>query len=199
MDKVKTALATRKLKKILSLSLVAVLVGWVLFRFSVIISENERVIFNASRNAADIGTPVHVMKMLRTDGTLYEPVAVHNNRAYVSANRASKLRAGQRIGDGKITYVSAKLDYDTGMYLVRTSGVSDGLQMAEFTAHGYFVPLYAITNNSVMVMVDGVAIARDIDIARQDAETAYVSGGLHDGDIVILSTVSVGDMVRIVE
>ena len=192
-------MATRKLKKIISLSLVAILVGWVMFRFATIISENERVVFNASRNAADVGTPVHVMKMLRTDGTLYEPVAVHNNRAYVSANRASKLRAGQRIGDGKITYVSSNIDYDTGMYLVRTSGVSDGLQMAEFTAVGHFVPLYAITNETVLVVENGIATPRDITISRQDSENAYITSGLNDGDVVILSNVAAGDKVQIVK
>lgn len=192
-------MATRKLKKIISLSLVAILVGWVMFRFATIISENERVVFNASRNAADVGTPVHVMKMLRTDGTLYEPVAVHNNRAYVSANRASKLRAGQKIGTGKITYVSSNIDYDTGMYLVRTSGVSDGLQMAEFTAVGHFVPLYAITNETVLVVENGIATPRDITISRQDSENAYITSGLNDGDVVILSNVAAGDKVQIVK
>ena len=192
-------MATRKLKKIISLSLVAILIGWVMFRFATIISENERVVFNASRNAADVGTPVHVMKMLRTDGTLYEPVAVHNNRAYVSANRASKLRAGQKIGTGKITYVSSNIDYDTGMYLVRTSGVSDGLQMAEFTAVGHFVPLYAITNETVLVVENGIATPRDITISRQDSENAYITSGLNDGDVVILSNVAAGDKVQIVK
>lgn len=199
MNKVQAALATRKLKKILSLSLVAILVGWVMFRFATIISENERVVFNASRNAADVGTPVMAMNVSRERGTLYEPVSVKNNRAHVSASRASGLRPGQKIGTGKITYVSSNIDYDTGMYLVRTSGVSDGLQMAEFTAVGHFVPLYAITNETVLVVENGIATPRDITISRQDSENAYITSGLNDGDVVILSNVAAGDKVQIVK
>ena len=134
--------------------------------------------------------------MSSAPGTLYEPLAVKNNRAYVSAARAQKLRAGQKIGDGKITSVSSNIDYDTGMYIVRTTGVSDGLQMAEFTTTGHFVPLYAITDGSVFVIENGVATVRNVNVARQDSENAYIASGLRDGDIVILSSVRAGDKVQ---
>ena len=196
MEKIQKTMATKKFKKIAYISLIAILVGWVIFRFAAVASENSRYVFNAARVAADTGAPVMAIEMADTDGVLYEPLAVKNNRAYVSAERARKLRAGQKVGGGKIVSVSSNIDYDTGMYVVRTIGVSDGLQMAEFSAHGLFVPLYAISNNSVFVIENGVAVARDINISRQDSENAYIASGLRDGDIVILSSVRAGDKVQ---
>lgn len=197
MEKIQKTLATKRFKKVIYISLIAVLVGWVIFRFAAVASENARYVFNASRIAADAGAPVTAIEMSRKSGVLYEPLAIKNNRAYVSAERAARLKAGQKIGNGKIVSVSSNLDYDTGMYVVRTTGVSDGLQFAEYTATGYFVPLHAISNGAVMVVQDGTAHVRQIQIARQDSENAYVSSGLSDGDVVILSSVKSGDKVQI--
>ncbi len=197
MEKIQRTMATKKFKKIMYIALVAVLVGWVVFRFAAVASENARYVFNASRISADIGAPIEYITMQNAPGTLYEPLAVKNNRAYVTASRASMLRAGQRVGTGKITSVSSNIDYDTGMYVVRTTGVADGLQFAEFTTNGHFVPLYAITDGAVMVAVDGIAVLRDVKIARQDSENAYITSGLNDGDIVILSAVNAGTKVNV--
>lgn len=194
----KSSLA-KNIKKVIYIAMIATMVGWVIFRFTAVASENARHVYNASRVAADVGAPVMAIKMSNSTGFLYEPLSVKNNRAYVSHARAKKLSPGQKIGDGKIVSVSSRIDYNTGMYVVRTSGVQDGLQMAEFTATGYFVPLYAITDGTVFVAQDGIAVARNVDIARQDSETAYITSGLHDGDIVILSSVRAGDKVQIKE
>ena len=188
---------TKRFKHIVFCALVLLLIGWAVFRFAAVVSENARYVFNAARVAADTGAPIEVIEMSRKSGVLYEPLSVQNNRAYVSGARAANLRAGQRVGNGKIVSVSSGLDLDTGMYVVRTSGVADGLQYAEYSANGYFVPLYAIADNSVLVVSDGVATPRAIKIARQDAENAYIASGLDDGDIVILSTVNAGDKVQI--
>ena len=197
MDKIQKTLATKKIKKIIYIALVALLVGWVIFRFTAVASENARYVYNAARVSADVGAPIEYITIQNASGTLYEPLAVKNNRAYVNASRASKLRAGQRVGDGKIVSVSSKIDYDTGMYVVRTSGVADGLRFAEFTTTGHFVPLYAITDGTVLVAQDGVAVARNIKIERQDSQNAFVSSGLNNGDIVILSAVHAGDKVKV--
>lgn len=197
MEKIQRTMATKKFKKFMYIALVAVLVGWVVFRFAAVASENARYVFNASRISADVGAPIEYITMQNAPGTLYEPLAVKNNRAYVTASRASMLRAGQRVGTGKITSVSSNIDYDTGMYVVRTTGVADGLQFAEFTTNGHFVPLYAITDGAVMVAVDGIAVLRDVKIARQDSENAYITSGLNDGDIVILSAVNAGTKVNV--
>lgn len=197
MEKIQKTMKTKRFKHIVFCALVLLLIGWAVFRFAAVASENARYVFNAARVAADTGAPIEVIEMSRKSGVLYEPLSVQNNRAYVSGARAANLRAGQRVGNGKIVSVSSGLDLDTGMYVVRTSGVADGLQYAEYSANGYFVPLYAIADNSVLVVSDGVATPRAIKIARQDAENAYIASGLNDGDIVILSTVNAGDKVQI--
>ena len=197
MDKIQQALRSKKIKHTFFIVFVAIMVGWVIFRFIAFASENARFVYNASRVAAENGLPVEYVTVHIESGTLYEPLSVKNNRAYVSGERASKMRAGQKIENGKITFVSNNIDLNTGMYLVRTSGVSDGLHFAEFTTNGIFVPLYAISDNSVFVADNGIATKRNIKIARQDSENAYVESGLNSGDVVILSKVQSGVKVKL--
>ena len=196
MDKIHQVLRSKKIKHAIFIALVAVMVGWVVFRFIAYASENSRYVFNASRVAAEKGLPIEFVIVRSKTGTLYEPLSVKNNRAYVSAERASKLRVGQKIENGKINFVAKNVDLNTGMYLVRTSGVSDGLHFAEFTTDGIFVPLYAVSDNSVIIVDRGVAVLRNVKIARQDSETAYIESGLQPGDIVVLSNVQPGDKVK---
>ncbi len=197
MDKIQQTLRSKSIKHAFFIALVAIMAGWVVFRFIAFASENSRFVYNAARVAAEVGLPIESVTVQVKSGTLYEPLSVKNNRAYVSAERASKLRIGQKIEQGKITYVSKSIDLNTGMYLVRTSGVSDGLHFAEFTADGIFVPLYAVSNNTVFVVNDGAATIREIKIARQDSENAYIESGLNAGDIVILSNVQSGVKVKL--
>lgn len=199
MEKIAENLKTTKTKRFLTIILIAVLVGWVVFRFAAVASENSRHVFNAARVAADQGTPVEIVTVTRTNGILREPIAVKNNRALVSGARVDKLRSGQKIGNGKIVSVSKKIDYDTGMHVVKTSGVSDGLQFAEISGIGFYVPVHAIENNSVMVVEDGVASIRNVNIAAQDATHAYIDSGLNDGDRVILSSVPAGTKVKVIK
>ena len=196
MKKLQDLIKDRKSKHIFYIALVVIMVGWVIFRFAIIASENNRSVFNASRNAMTHGAPVETLVAENKAGVIYEPLAIKNNRAYVTAERAKKLKAGQTVGDGKITYVSKNIDLDTGMFVVKTKNVENGLQFAEFTADGFFVPLYAIKNNSVFVIENNVAVARDIEIANQDSENAYIVSGLNDGDIVILSNINAGTKVK---
>ncbi len=199
MEKIAENLKTKKMKQFFIILLIAILIGWVVFRFAAVASENARHVFNASRVAIDQGAPIEVVKVSYTDGILREPIAVKGNRALVSGARVEKLRAGQKIGDGVIKSVSHKIDYDTGMHVVRTSGVSDGLQFAEIKATGFFVPVSAIENNTVMVVENGVAVTRDVVVVAQDANIAHIASGLNDGDSVILSHVDNGAKVRIVK
>ncbi|MBQ8473765.1 MAG: hypothetical protein IJ500_02790 [Alphaproteobacteria bacterium] len=199
MEKIAENLKTTKMKRFFTILLIAVLVGWVIFRFAAVASENSRHVFNAARVAIDQGTPIEAITVSRTDGVLREPIAVKNNRALVSGARVEKLRAGQKIGDGKIVSVSRNIDYDTGMHVVRTSGVSDGLQFAEISGNGYYVPVSAIENGVVMVVDGDVADARHVTVAAQDASVAYITGGLNDGDRVILSHVNPGTKVRVIK
>ncbi len=184
-------------RKIMSIGLIAVLVLWVVFRFTMIGIENARSVYNAARVAQTDGVPVVVQQIERTSGVLREPIAVKSNRAYVASGRAHKFGAGQHVADGVIVSVSPDIDLDSGMHVVRTRGVADGLQYAEFRATGYFVPVYAVNNGVVMVVDGNIARARDIVVARQDAENALISSGLTDDDIVILTRVRDGEKIQV--
>ena len=105
MEKIAENLKTKKMKQFFAILTIAILIGWVVFRFAAVASENSRHVFNASRVAIDQGMPIEAIVVSRTDGVLREPIAVKNNRALVSGARAAKLRAGQKIGDGKIVSV----------------------------------------------------------------------------------------------
>ncbi len=197
MKRLQDTINSKRFKHVMHAIMAMLMIGWVVFRFCAVASENARYVFNASRVAADVGMPVYTVNMENKNGVLYEPLAIKNNRAYVTGDRAENLRAGQRVGSGEIVSVSRNIDLDTGMFVVRTRGVEDGLHYAEFTANGFFVPLYAIRDNTVFVVQKGIAVARDITIARQDSETAYIASGLNTGDVVILSSVNAGDKVSI--
>jgi hypothetical protein len=196
MEKIEKIIHSKKFKHTFVIAFIAVMLGWAGFRFAMIASENARQVYNIARVSATNGIPVETVVMSVQTGILYEPLAIKNNRAYVSGARAEKLSAGQKISNGKIKSVSRGIDLNTGMYTVRTTGVADGLHFAEFTTDGYFVPLYAVSNNRVYVAENGVATVRDVVVARQDSENAYITSGLNDGDIVILSSVSAGDKVQ---
>lgn len=186
-------------RKIMSIGVVVVLVLWVVFRFTMIGIENARSVYNAARVAQTDGVPVVVQQIERTSGVLREPIAVKSNRAYVASGRAHKFGAGQHVAGGVIVSVSPDIDLDSGMHVVRTRGVADGLQYAEFRATGHFVPVYAVNNGVVMVADGDIARARDVVVARQDAENALISSGLNDGDVVILTRVSDGEKIQVKE
>lgn len=186
-------------RKIMSIGLIAVLVLWVVFRFTMIGIENARSVYNAARVAQTDGVPVVVQQIERTSGVLREPIAVKSNRAYVASGRAHKFGAGQHVAGGVIVSVSPDIDLDSGMHVVRTRGVADGLQYAEFRATGHFVPVYAVNNGVVMVADGDIARVRDVVVARQDADNALISSGLNDGDVVILTRVSAGEKIQVKE
>lgn len=199
MEKIAENLKTKKMKQFFAILTIAILIGWVVFRFAAVTSENSRHVFNAARVAIDQGMPIEAITVSRTDGVLREPISVKNNRALVSGARVVKLRAGQKIGNGTITSVSHKIDYDTGMHVVRTSGVADGLQFAEISGNGFYLPVSAIENNTVMVVEDGIATVRNVVINAQDANMAQITSGLNDGERVILSRVQDGTKVKVIK
>ena len=190
-------LKSEKIKTAVYGTCLVALIGWVIFRFAAIGAENARAVFNPARYAADVGAPVYAMTVTNETGTLREPIEIKNNRALVSSVRVGKLKPGQRVGDGEIVSVAQNVDLNTGMHIVRTRGAADGLQYAEFDADGYFIPLYAISDGTVMLDIDGTATPRAVNIVRTDAQTALVDG-LNDGDVVILSHVDAGAKVQIV-
>ncbi len=184
-------------KKRIYAVLVLIVVLWVIGRFAMVAVENRLFVFNPARAAADSGLIVEVMEAKNMSGVLTEPVTVKGNRAMVSGGRVGVLKPGQKIGDGVIVSVSRGIDLDTGMHTVRTRGVADGLNYAEYEMHGFFVPAYAVIGSDVFVVDGDRAARRHVKIARTDADTAVITDGLHDGDVIILSRVSDGVKVKI--
>ena len=197
MEKLKETISLPKARRYTYLLCGVFLLCLVIFRFSAIGAEKSLNVFNAARMAADVGAPVEIIEVSKTEDIIKEPIGIENNRAYVSAARVGKLHRGQKVGEGEIISVSSNIDLDTGMYVIKTRGVSDGLQYAEFVGTGYFVPAYAVNNNSVLVFEDGFAVSRDVIVIRQDSENAFILEGLNDGDKVILSKVNAGDKVQV--
>ncbi len=197
MKKLKETITSSNGKKYIYLLCIAILLFWVIFRFSAIGAEKSLNVFNATRISNQFGVPVDVIEVYKTDGVIKEPIGIENNRAYVSSARVGNLYVGQKIGDGVIVSVSPRIDLNTGMHIIKTKGTDDGLQYAEFTANGYFIPAYAVKDNEVFVAEKGVAVPRHVTVARQDSENAFISDGLNDGDKVILSKVGNGDKVQI--
>lgn len=197
MERIKEKVSSPKGRRFLYVIGIAVLLGWVVFRFTAIGAEKSLYVFNAARVAADVGAPVEAISVSKREGILKEPIGIKNNRAYVSGARIANLHVGQKVGDGQIISVSKNIDLDSGMHVVKTRGVADGLQYAEFVETGYFVPLYAINNGVVFIAENGVATPRNVNIVRQDSDTALISEGLQDGDLVILSKVNSGDKVQV--
>jgi len=176
--------------KNLLMALAAVVVMLVAYRAIQISIENRRVVFNIAREHAAHGTPVETMTARTQTGHLMEPVAVKNNRIYVSGARVGRFKVGQRLsGGGRITSVSNRIDLDTGLFALRTSGAPDGNHSVMIEHSGVFMPLHAVSGSSVMVVENGISARRSVIVIASDAETAVVRG-LLDGDIVILTRVA---------
>ncbi len=188
-----------RVKKWIYILTVAALVFWILFRITMLVIQHNQTVFNISRDVAANGTPVVTMTAQNSSGVLHEPITVEKNKAYVTGSRVGLFRAGQKVGGGKIASVSQNINLDTGMYVIKTTGVADGLQYVEYNRNGYFVPISAVVDSNVFVYENGVATLRKVIVAHSDADTALITQGLHDGDIVILSKVSADEKVRLTE
>ena len=61
MEKIQQTIKSKKFKQIFYAALIITLIGWVIFRFAAVASENARYVFNASRVAADQGAPIETL------------------------------------------------------------------------------------------------------------------------------------------
>lgn len=202
MNKIKTLfekLKTPRAKRVIYISVVAAVVLWFTYRFIMIGIIARTPVFNATRMAAADGVPVNTVVAARTDGVLRMPVAVRQNTAYVTHDVATALKPGMKIGDGTIASVGGGIDLDSGMYVVRTRNVADGLHFAEYRGRGYFIPTYAVRNGAVIVARDDTAHVVPVTVARVDADNALVTSGLNDGDVVVISNVSDGVKIKVSE
>ncbi|HNY25638.1 MAG TPA: hypothetical protein PKJ33_03805 [Alphaproteobacteria bacterium] len=185
-----------KYKKLLYILLAVILLVWVGYRAYVINSESARQVFNPIRAELEHGAPVNKIEVEKKVGTLKEPIFVKNNRALVSGIRINKFKIGQVVEGGKIVSVSNQIDLDSGLFLVKTSGVPDGTHFVEVKYNGFFVPAYAVKDGFVMVSENGIAKQRKVTVIAQDSENAAISDGLLNGDVVILSQADDGEKVR---
>ena len=190
-------LKTRKSKNVIYTIIISLIVAVFVYRFWSVSNENNFEVFNIVRNNAQNGVPVRVMEMQKTDGILYEPLTIKNNRAFVSGVRLSAFKAGQKVGNCKIVSVSQNIDLDTGMHVIRTSGCADGLQYAENVKNGFYVPVSALNGNAVFVVENGTAQSREVVIENRDLENALIKSGINAGDVVILSSVQNGEKIKI--
>ena len=190
-------LKTRKSKNVIYTIIISLIVAVFVYRFWSVSNENNFEVFNIVRNNAQNGVPVRVLEMQKTDGILYEPLTIKNNRAFVSGVRLSAFKAGQKVGNCKIVSVSQNIDLDTGMHVIRTSGCADGLQYAENVKNGFYVPVSALNGNAVFVVENGTAQSREVVIENRDLENALIKSGINAGDVVILSSVQNGEKIKI--
>lgn len=190
-------LKTRKSKAVIYTIVVTLVVCAFAYRFYAVSKENNFEVFNIIRNNAKNGVPVQVLDMQKTDGVLLEPITIKNNRAFVSGKRLAAFKAGQKVGNCRVVSVSQNIDLDTGMHVIKTSGCENGLQYAENTKNGFYVPVSALRGNAVYVAQDGVAELREIVIENRDMNNALVKSGLNFGDVVILSNVKNGEKIKI--
>ena len=171
----------------------------VVYRFVSFGLEQNRSVFNLTRDANTNGVPVSVVEMNKTNGVIYEPLFINNNRGYVSGMRVSRFKTGQKITDGgEVVSVSNSLDLDSGMYVVRTRGATDGAHTVEIKENGFYVPTYALQNGNVFVIRNGVAHGIPVNVVRGDADNTMITG-VTDGDVVITSHVSEGVLVKIIK
>ncbi len=191
-------LKTRKVRHIIYLICFCLIVGIFVFRFYTVFAERNRSVFNVARNNIENGTPVKVLEIQETDGVLYEPLNIKHNRAYISGGRIKLFHTGQSLGDCKILSVSNRLDLDSGMYLIKTSGCNDGLKYAQNKQRGFYIPVSSVSGNTVYVVNGEVANVREITIAARDSQNVLVKSGLQNGDMVILSNVQNGEKIKIV-
>ena len=180
----------------IGLGILAILV---IYRFVAFGITQHMSVFNLTRDADTNGAPVSVVEMKKSDGVVYEPLFINNNRGYVSSMRVARFRAGQKITDGgEIISVSNSLDLDTGMHVVRTRGVSNGAHTVEIKENGFYVPTDAVKNGTVFVVRDGMAQGLQINVVRGDAKNTMITG-VTDGDIVITSHVTDGEKVKVIK
>ena len=171
----------------------------VVWRFVSFGMDQNRVVFNMTRDAVQNGVPVSVVEMKKTDGVVYEPLFINDNRGYVSGMRVGRFAVGQKISNGgEVVSVSRSLDLDSGMHIVRTRGASNGSHMVEIRESGFYVPTYAIKNGNVFVVRENVAHIVPVTVVRGDADNSMISG-VANGDIVITSHVADGDLVRVIK
>ena len=199
IDNVIKKLNTKKSKNIIYTTIVIAVVCIFGYRFYTVAQEHGFQVFNVVRNNLDNGTPVETITMTKTNGILYEPLTIKNNTAFISGARLNIFKPGQKSGNCKIVSVSYKIDLDSGMHIIKTSGCKNDLQYIEKEKFGFYVPVSAISGNTVYIANNGVAEIRTITIEDRDAQNALIKSGVQEGDVLILSKVTNNEKIKIAQ
>ena len=187
----------KKLKKNVYTAVLVVLALWFVYRFVMVVVESRMVVFNPARDVERNGIVVDSVIVERKNDVIKTPLSVENNQSYVSAAHRNLLKIGQKIGNGEITYVANQIDLDTGMYVVKTKNVDDGVVFAESECDGFFIPTYAVRDGVIMRAETGRAVKVSVNVNASDAEYSCVSGDVHDGDVIVLSKVESGQKINV--
>ncbi len=155
------------------------------------------VVFNPVRDSNTNGVLVNSVVASRQDGVINLPIVVKDNRAFVSDARRKKIRVGQNVGGGTVVSVADTIDYDSGMYIIKTRNVDDGVNFIEMKYNCYYIPVYAVHDGVVMIADAGVATPRAVSVVAQDSEHACVTDGIDAGDVVIVSNVDAGQKIHV--
>ncbi|MCL1973179.1 MAG: hypothetical protein FWG57_09410 [Endomicrobia bacterium] len=184
------------MKRILYILLFAVIIaGLAANRVAHISEENAREVFNIARFVKIYGAPVETMTARTERDFLRAPVAVRRERIFVSGSRINEFRAGQRLSNGsRILSVPRRVDLDTGLFTITTNS-PPGNFFVEIEHTGMFVPLYAISDSSVMVAENGIAAAKRVRVVAEDIDRAVIRG-LAEGDVIILTNVEPAAKIR---
>jgi len=148
--------------------------AWTLYRIDRLGADKDLRINNIVRIHAETGIPQRKLVAEKTTDFLLEPVHVSNGRALVSGSRIGQFQVGQGVlgQNSRVTFVSNRIDIDTGMYIVRFSGNISGTVMVMRRYTGFFLPLEAELPPGVRVI-------------SRDAKRQVVMG-LQDGQEVVI-------------
>jgi hypothetical protein len=187
----------KKINKVLWHAVIIGFAVWFIYRFVMVALESRMTVFNPARDMSVNGIPVSSVVVARQDGVIKMPLVIKDNKAFVSGQRKAKLAPGQKLDTGEIVSVSKNLDYDSGMYIVKTRNAADGINYVHINENGYFIPAYAVQNGVLMVLQGGAAQEKKIESCGQDADFVCISSGVSDGDEVILTKVDAGQKVKV--
>ncbi len=187
----------KKVKKNVYTAVLVVLALWFVYRFVMVAIESRMNVFNPVRDAGKNGTVVATIVAEQKTGIIKTPLSVENNRAYVSGAHRRGLKVGQKVGAGTIVSVANQLDLNTGMYVVKTRNVDNGVVFAETECNGFFIPTYAVRESQIMRAESGAAVAVPVTVKAGDSDFSCVVGDIHDGDVIVLSKVEAGQKINV--
>lgn len=166
------------------------------YRFIKVGMEKFEVILSPQREFITNGKKVEILEIKNENNYIKVPVTIKNNTAFIPQNKLELFFKNQKIENGgEIISVNKKLDLDTGMYVLKTKGVTDGLNYALIYKNGIFIPTNAIDENKVYVKENNFAVTKNITVIIRDENTAFVEG-LNEGDILITSKIQNGEKVK---